>query len=672
MAEFFDAGDAEPSPSGQTDNAAVSLALARRARRKRGAPGDDQVDTFLAKQEMLIEKQARHLDVQMEHMRLKHFDERLSVMLKLAIAVVALAIFIGIGAMAWTASHDARVIIDPIRAPADLAQQGSDPAALAGALQDKVTVLQAQAGTYFASTLMQDKKPPELKVVIPETGVSIGELDEALRGWLGHATHVSGEVSRPVSGPDRGALVLNLRVSGGAGRRLVQPDGDLDALLARGAEQVFAELDPLPHAAWLGRQGRKDEAVAALRAIAGSGTPDQRAEADEQLAGQGRRMTMPLAEQRELHAKALALTAGRIGANNFYVIENALGHTENAMHGWTQAARKGGEFAGGRRLITEEFRKTNLLVTQGNAATITGDYAGAFGLPCFQLAVEPCDAPRLAQTILDQAKAPPKNNPRVYQVVGLLAHMHEPALALKLAAAWPHDLTGPEAPPSDHANQQSDWTYSLSLAHAEAGDWPAVIADAQAWDALAAAWPGLDYPFYPRQLRPIAMAHLGDLAGAERAAAALPGDCYRCLITRAEVAELAHDPATADRWFAAAAAQGPSLAFAETAWGRVLLARGKPDLALAKLTVAHRRAPRFADATAYWGEALLAKGDARGASAKFAEAAKLTPRWGRLRLKWGEALAKLGKPADARVQLKAASAMDLSPEERAELAAQRI
>ena len=680
MAEFFDAGEAEAelSAAAQTDSAAVSLALARRARRKRGpgATRDDQVDTFLAKQEMLIDKQARHLDAQMAHMRLKHFDERLSVALKLGVAALALLIVLGVGAMAWTASKDSRVVVDPIRAPADLAQQGSDPAALANALQDKVSDLQAQVPMLFASSQLQQKKPPELKVVIPETGVSIGELDEGLRGWLGHATHVSGEVSRPLSGPDRGALVLNLRVGAAAGVRLVQPDGDLDALLAKGAERVFAKLDPFSHAYWLGvRQGRKEEGVAELKALTQSGSPDQRAQAYQMLT-QAAGIAMPLSERRRLLGQAMALT-GRAGANDFYVVENSLGHTEAAARNWILTVRRGD--AAANTFLSPQGRRFNQLVSEGNAAGVMGDYANSLGLECYQFSIQPCDAPRLAQTILDNAKSPPDAErtggeaPRVYTVVRLLARMHQPGLALRLATVWPHTLgLAPTSPPNVIAQLQANWTAPLSDAHFEAGDWAAVIADAQAWEALAEAWPGLDYPASPRQYRPIAMAHLGDLAGAERAAAALPGDCYRCLITRAEVAELAHDPASADRWFAAAAAQGPSLPFAETAWGRVLVARGKPDLAIGKLTVAHRKAPRFADATAYWGEALLAKGDARGAAEKFAEAAKLTPRWGRLRLKWGEALARLGKPADARAQLKAAASMDLSPQERAELAAQRV
>ena len=666
MAELFEAGGSEPEPSAQTDGTAVSLALARRSRRKRGA-GDNQVDTFLAKQEMLIDKQAAYLDAQMAHMRLKHFDERLSVALKLGIAAVGLLIVVGVAAMAWAASRDSRVVIDPIRAPTDLAQQGSDPAAPRQRVAGQGQRAAGQAGSSCVHPGAGDEAARAEGGDPGHRG--FGRRDSMRRCGVGSATPPTFPARCRARCRDliaaRSCCTSDL--GGGVGKRLVQPDGVLDALLTKGAEQVFAELDPLPYVNWLLRQKRRDEAMATLKTLTLSGPPEQRAEAYQQFAGITG-VAMPLAQRRELQAKAMALTNGRIGSNDFYVVENYLGHMESALRGWTLAART--ETLDTRRLLTEEYRKRNHLITLDNAAIVTGDNAAAFGLACFEFrstlrhsAIARPDHPGPGQGAAERQRA------------GLFcgAASWRGCMRATLALRRPgRGLAGASARRTGElmARIQADWIAAEAEAHLEAGDWAAVVADAQAWDALGAAWPGLDYPYYPRVYRPIAMAHLGDLAGATRGAAALPGDCYRCLITRAEVAELAHDPATADHWFAAAAAQGPSLAFAETAWGRILLARGKPDLAIDKLAIAHRRSPRFADPIAYWGEALLAKGDAKAASEKFAEAAKLTPRWGRLRLKWAEALVKLGNAPDARAQLKAAAGMDLSPEERAELARQ--
>jgi len=63
------------------------------------------------------------------------------------------------------------------------------------------------------------------------------------------------------------------------------------------------------------------------------------------------------------------------------------------------------------------------------------------------------------------------------------------------------------------------------------------------------------------------------------------------------------------------------------------LARGKPDDAIAKFTVANKKGPHFADPLEGWGEALMAKSQSHLALAKFEEAENYAPNWGRLHLK---------------------------------------
>ena len=89
--------------------------------------------------------------------------------------------------------------------------------------------------------------------------------------------------------------------------------------------------------------------------------------------------------------------------------------------------------------------------------------------------------------------------------------------------------------------------------------------------------------------------------------------------------------------------RAPSIPFADADWGQALLARGQPDAAIAKFTLANQKGPHFADPLEGWGEALMAKNQSHLALAKFAEAEKYAPNWGRLHLKWGEALVYAGK-----------------------------
>jgi tetratricopeptide (TPR) repeat protein len=149
--------------------------------------------------------------------------------------------------------------------------------------------------------------------------------------------------------------------------------------------------------------------------------------------------------------------------------------------------------------------------------------------------------------------------------------------------------------------------------------------------------------------------------------AATPLDCYFCLRVRGRIAAKAGDSAAADRWFAEAMRQGPSLTFSYADWGAALLERSQPDAAIEKFTLANQKGPRFADPLEGWGEALMAKNQSHLALAKFAEANKYAPNWGRLHLKWGEALYYAGRRDEAKAQFARAAQLDLTPAEKSEL-----
>ena len=172
----------------------------------------------------------------------------------------------------------------------------------------------------------------------------------------------------------------------------------------------------------------------------------------------------------------------------------------------------------------------------------------------------------------------------------------------------------------------------------------------------------------PRLWLALAKASTGDIAGAQSLVAATRDDCYDCVRTRGLIAVAAKQWARADYWFARAVQQAPSIPFAYEDWGRSLLARGKPDGAIAQFTLANRKGPHFADPLEGWGEALMAQNRSDLALAKFAEAEKYAPNWGRLHLKWGEALGYAGKPDEAKKQFALAAGLDLTPAEKAELA----
>ncbi len=593
-------------------------------------------------------------------------SERAGFALKVLTGAAGLAAAAMLGVMAWNASQDDSLVIDPVSAPEDLVRDGATGAALAHALQDKLVQLRADTRAQLVSAEVREKDGGGLKVQIPGSGVSLADLDLALRQALGRQTHLSAEVSRVTSGADKGALAITARLGAQPGVRLVQPDGDLDALMGRAAEYAYRTAEPIKYSSWLAEHGRTGEAAQVLNRLTGVGSDMDRAQAYYALSFQ--QMGETLARRRDLLAEAVRLSNGRVGLNDFAVAENGLGHAEAAYRLRVQLMkRRNADLSS----FNDEQRAFIKLLPAVNLASSLGDLTGQLAIPCSRLKVSPCEAASLVNAVrANPALADPSRDNRVHAGAGTLANLHDLQSAEALLALRPPAPA--DMPPANLAFDDSAWLTARVIIDREREDWPAVLRDAEAFDALAAKSPFLGSTYTVGSSRGLALAAQGDRAGAERAAAMLPLDCYRCVMRRGLIAARLGQPAAADRWYAEAVRQGPSLPQAEAEWAGVLLKQGRVDAALAQATAATRKGPRFADAHEIWGEALLAKGDARAAVRKFEAAAKLAPRWGRLHLKWGEALAKLGKADEARAKWRAAATMDLSPADRAALKAHGV
>jgi tetratricopeptide (TPR) repeat protein len=229
-----------------------------------------------------------------------------------------------------------------------------------------------------------------------------------------------------------------------------------------------------------------------------------------------------------------------------------------------------------------------------------------------------------------------------------------------------HDLSAARASVADYPKGDEADLYAL-LINLNAEEWAPALKLSDAMAAYLKARPHDRLYALVNYATPLALAqaHLGDFAAAERTIAPTPGDCYPCLITRAQIAELQGQHARADWWFKRANYAGPSLPFAFYEEGKVLLARGKPDDAVARFTIANQKCPHFADPLEGWGETLMLQKHPDLALAKFEEADKYAPNWGRLHLKWGEAL---GYAGEARKQFARAAQLDLTAADKAELA----
>jgi tetratricopeptide (TPR) repeat protein len=620
--------DAEPAAVA----AALTAALGR-------APRSDPLH---AKTAEFLDKQSRMLDLQMEglaedralqhrHLALKYFGDRLRIGLQLIGIALGVLVLFGVGAMAWSAHEDRGLVIEAFSVPPDLVQRGLTGQVVASQLLDKLSQMQADTESARPASTYANDWGGDIKVEIPETGVSIGEAYRYLRGWLGHETHITGEVVRTASG-----LAITARAGSAPGKSVQGADADLDKLLQQAAEGVYGQTQPYRYAAFLASQGRRDEALAAYNALAETG-------------------------DREDQLWALTGAADLLGE---------VGRLREAKTDVDAALRLDNRFFPARSAAVTIYGRLNLVedtfASTRETLRLLRDQA-ADGLPSSQLA----KFIPSAQQSFDAGQGDYRSALEILQRRTPVGHEGAGALRTQwLEASYrarDHDVSGSRAITDEFATADPAEGRQLLSVQATQDrmieDWAAMDSHAQAYLAQA----GPEDPFGPLR-RALALAHLGKLDEAEAVIASTPLTCPDCLVDRALVAGLRGDWAAADRWSAEAVRLAPSRPFYPSLWGDLLRAKGDLKGAITQYQLAHQKGPKWADPLEGWGEALMKKGDYDGAVAKFVEADKDAPRWGRNHMEWGEALARLGRKDEAKAQWRAAAGMDLSAADRATLA----
>ncbi len=604
---------------------------------------DSPARVLLTKQAALIEKQAALSDAQRR-------SENLGATLKaLTIGVGAMAA-VAVAALAWQARSASGVVIQAFSVPPDLAQRGLTGEVVASKLLDDLAAMQAATNDARPAASYTNNWNGDIKVEIPETGVSLGELRRLLVDWFGHQTVINGEVYRSAD-----SLVLVARTGDQPAKEHAGQEADLDGLVQAAAEDIYIVTQPYRAAVYLRDHGRVAEAVSLMQANAAQGPAVERAYSYTFLGSlEMPDAGLPLFRRASALAPQLHLPASFIAGT-----ERNTGHPEAAMAADQLAlATLKRPNRGGLPPVEAASQAANATAW---IYTQRGDFTAGLAHMRGQ----------------DDAGLVTRSD-RVWHLIPDYIGLHE----LSAARANLALLDTPEGGVRRLGNTSVNviqWTLvDRAQLESAAENWNVVLALAPLADMDTAFGPRRDTRFGARrvaQFDPLvayAKARLGDMAGAEALIATTPIDSYDALIARAKIAALAKDWATVDRWFGEAVRQNPSIPFAYAQWGEVLLAKGDPDAAIAKLKAAAKRGPRFADPLETWGEALMVKGDYRGAIGKFTQANKYAPRWGRLHLKWAMVLAAQGKTAEARQHRATAARLDLTPAERAELNAFRV
>ena len=605
----------------------------------------EQADVLRLQKERLLKEESSFAEeqrLQLSHLRLRRFSEYAKMALEIAIGLFLLVVVGAFGVMVWNATNDQGLVIEAFSVPPDLAARGLTGQVIASKLLDRLAAMQAQTDSQRDPKTFANFWGDDIKVQIPETGVSLGDLDRYLRETLGHPTRITGEVVRNAAG-----LSLTARAGTQGNGTASGPDTDIDALVQKLAESIYSYTEPYRYGAWLREHNRNAEGIAVFVALRDHGPPSERPWGwlgwsnaledsggvyarlrgmqemfrrwpDQYLAGQNVGLTLdklsrPEAAIAALHTVEPLLSRPGHGG----VREDAVPIVKERVQSFV--ALNLGDFQTAQRLWQDQVE----FGPQGATYNLHAMLARA------ELGMHDISAARA--TIANTSAESVGVNPR----------------AVEFDAIWGRMLV---------AMAQDDWQAVLREHRTEVASFlsrsPARRSLAQATEAPLAAY---------------SMARLHRFAEAETLIAETPADCYVCLLYRAQIREFEGRRSDSDYWFARAATWQPSIPFAYTQWGAALLARGKPDGAIAKFTLANQKGPHFADPLEMWGEALIAKNRSDLALAKFAEAEKYAPNWGRLHLKWGEALLLSGDKTGAQKQFTIAAHLDLSAADMASL-----
>jgi tetratricopeptide (TPR) repeat protein len=540
---------------------------------------------FLKKQTELLSTQNKHLKdehaLRLAHLRhqlseenVRRFGLRLRVSFQLFIVLAAIVIVISAVIMVRDAVTSRNVVIEPFDTPPTLASDGLNGKVLASGLLDVLTRIQAATRSSAEHRSLSNGWTNDIAVEVPETGITIGQLERILKIRFGHDQHIDGELMRTSTGE----LALTVRGTGILSRTFAGEAPALDTLLREAGEYIYGQSQPGLWANYLFNTGRYDDAIRFCQASYATASPGERpyvlnywADAIAGKGGAGANREALLLWQETVRLKPDFW----IGYHNIQAALGGLGDEE----GLVRAGKQMMKIAGGRpgRVPEDLYGNYDNVVWDlpAERAGVIADIesygffgtlgapsgAANFGLAQIEVQMHDLDAARLR---LKTTPVDEKNAPDVALAAFDRALLAEAEGDLK-AAAREWDVL---------ALAYTDPTVSTNTIHAICSAAVTYERTGQSAKADAALKPVGNFPFV---------------------------DCYRF---EGDVLDLRGDWSGAQEWYARAVKLGPSIPSGYYSWGVALAKHGDLEGAAAKFKDANEKGPHWADPLKAWGMCL--------------------------------------------------------------------
>ena len=571
-----------------------------------------KTEEFLSDQSALLKVQKKHLEdeheARLHYLRgqarevdLRRLGLRVRVGFQIFVALFATAIGIGLIVMVHDAVTSRSVVIDSFDAPPGLAASGLSGKVVAAGLLDVLTRIQDANHTSVIARNLSNAWTTEIAIEVPETGVSIGQIERALKSRFGHDQHIEGDLVQT----DKANLALTVRGTGISPKTFTDEGRNLEKLTTEAGEYVYGQSQPGLWTAYLSNQNRLEEAIrfaqSSYARVEASEKPyvlNYWANARAAKGGEG-----AIADALSMYREAVRLKPDYwVGYGNIQAALNSLGDEEGMVRAGEQMMKA----AGGRPGHAPEERYQNY------------DQA-IWDLPAYRAnSIADMESHKGIGTVYSAGGA---ENLSVAQVE---IQMHDgEAAALRLKTTPVDEKNGPDVAAA---------AMDRALLAEETGD---LKTAAKEWDVFAVAYGDPTVATSNPQITCFAAVTYEKTGQSAKADAALAPfgnftfvDCYRF---KGDVLDLRGDWLGAQDWYAKAVKLGPSIPSGYYSWGVALLKHGDLDGAVQKFKEANQRGPHWADPLKAWGDVLAQQGHTKEALAKYDEAFKYAPNWQELK-----------------------------------------
>jgi len=591
---------------------------------ERGAEADGQglaagialdqarVDPLVARKAAdFLDRQSRLLDVQIEqtaaehplrmsHLRsqsregnLRRIGQRVRIGMQVFTALILIAIGLGLGVMIHDAFDSRAVIVQSFDAPPALAARGLTGKVVASGVLDALTRLQAATRSNTLKRNLSNAWTSDIRVAVPEAGVSIEDVDRLLKARFGHDIHIDGDLVETQTG----GLALSVRGDGVLPKTFVGGAGDLDKLTTQGAEYIYGQSQPSLYATYLYAQGRYGEAVAFARATFSTVSGNDRALILNSWANALTAVGGSAREGLTLYSEAVKIKP------DFWVargnIMNSQLNLEDEEGAWRsgEAMRRA---AGGRPGRSPENNYQN------------------WDLITWNLLAWRAETIADAEAHAGIGTGTTSNGPAIADID---ARLHDP-----IDAQWRLETT--QADPNDPTIAAMTHFVRGRLA-AEAGDGQKATAEMEAFGvSFTNPVVSTNYGGYNCWIAPAEeTAGHPDKADAALKAGGHFVDCHRF---HGDILDHRGDWAGAQAAYASSVAIAPDLPAGYYSWGVALAGHGDLREAEAKLAAANARGPHWADPLKAWGDVLAQEGRWKEARGKYDATLKDAPAWAAL------------------------------------------